>query len=463
MTAKRPLFWHQGLFLQPHHFQQLDQYYKSLFIPYKDYITPHFWGLIKCQPNRHALHNQIIELSQIELIFPNGVWVEYPGNAFLQSRSFDHAWVEIDKPFTVYVGLRKMDPTLANTAIVENSDHLDSLSTHFVALKDAEEVKDLYSPGSVATITKMYFSLKIFWETEIESLHDYDLIPVAQLLREGEDIVLSKEFIPPTLSISGSDILFKTVKSIRDQIASRCRQLQEFKSPKEMQVSSFDSEYLMYLLALRSLNRYAPLLFHVLEAKVVSPWTVYGLLRQIVGELSSFSDRINALGETINDIKLLPPYDHKNLTLCFGEASKLITELLNDIIIGPEHVIRLEVIENGLKAEIPAKALDRRNDFYLVLRSKSDEKILKKALTNIVKICSTEHLSILISRSLPGIPLEHIKIPPPGLPRRPDSKYFQIDRTHTLWNFVERDHNIQIFWEPLPEDLQAEIVVLRRD
>ncbi|MFP4667966.1 MAG: type VI secretion system baseplate subunit TssK [Desulfobacterales bacterium] len=462
MKSKCPLYWHQGLFLQPHHFQQFDQYQQSLLIPLKEQLTPFFWGIIESRINKEALKSQVLEVNKVDLVFPDGTWVQYPGNSFLQSRSFDQDWVEADKPFTAYLGLRKLDPNSANVRVLENKDGLNDAADRLVTFRETEELTDLYTSGPRASVRKMHYLLRIFWENETGELNDYDLIPIAQLVREGDDIMLSKEFIPPCLSVSGSDSMFKTVKSVRDQVASRCRQLQEYKSPKEMQVSSFDTEYMVYLLALRSLNRYAPALFHLLDTKNIHPWQIYGLFRQMVGELSSFSERINALGETANDVKLMPAYDHTNLTRCFGDAAALITELLNDIIIGPEHIIRLEKDKSGFKGEIPPEALDRRNEFYLVIRSRAGESELKKMLNNIAKICSVEHMPTLISRALPGIALEQSKVPPPGLPRRSDSLYFRIDRLDELWRHIERDQNIQIYWENPPGDLYVELVVLKK-
>jgi type VI secretion system protein ImpJ len=162
-------------------------------------------------------------------------------------------------------------------------------------------------------------------------------------------------------------------------------------------------------------------------------------------------------------MRLMPAYDHNQLTRCFSDATTLITELLNDIIIGPEHIIRLERDDIGFRAKIPPEALDRRNEFYLVLRSQTPASQLEKALTNIVKICSIDHMPTLISRALPGIALEQTRIPPPGLPRRADSLYFRIDRSDALWQHIERDHTIQIYWEKPPEDLNTEIVVLQKE
>ena len=98
---------------------------------------------------------------------------------------------------------------------------------------------------------------------------------------------------------------------------------------------------MVYLLALRSLNRYVPLFFHVTEVQQVHPWAVYGMLRQLIGELSSFSERINVMGELEDGTRTLPNYDHRNLWECFSAAQALVILLLDEITAGPEYVIRL--------------------------------------------------------------------------------------------------------------------------
>ena len=133
--------------------------------------------------------------------------------------------------------------------------------------------------------------LRVFWETEQAKIGDYDLLPVAQLERFGEEITLSAKFAPPSLSIFSTDLLLKIAKEIRDQIAARGRQLEEYKTQRGIHTAEFGSRDMVYLLALRSFNRYIPLLWHLTETRQVHPWTVYGLLRQLIGELSSFLEQ----------------------------------------------------------------------------------------------------------------------------------------------------------------------------
>ena len=77
---------------------------------------------------------------------------------------------------------------------------------------------------------------------------------------------------------------------------------------------------MVYLLALRSLNRYASLLVHMAAARHGHPWQAYGLLRQLIGELSTFSGEISFTGEDQEGSQLLPDYDHSELGACFAAA-----------------------------------------------------------------------------------------------------------------------------------------------
>ncbi len=52
---ERPLLWHQGLFLQPQHFQLSDLYHASLLTPLQKYLIPHLWGVARMEIRQAAL------------------------------------------------------------------------------------------------------------------------------------------------------------------------------------------------------------------------------------------------------------------------------------------------------------------------------------------------------------------------------------------------------------------------
>lgn len=461
MDIERRLFWHQGLFLQPQHFQLLERSLQSLLLPFQDFIEPHFWGVGEVEVQKAALGTRTFGILKGNMIFPDGTHAVFPGNAVIDPRPFEDSWVDGGRPLNVYVGLKKWNASAENVTVVERLESIQKTPTRFVSPADPEDVADMHSPGPAGQVKRLYYALKIFWESEIDMLGDHLLIPIARLERMGEEIRLSQQFAPPALTLSGSELLFKIVKEIRDQITARSRQLEELKSQRGIQTAEFGSRDMVYLLALRSLNRYVPVLAHLTEVQHVHPWAVFGLLRQLIGELSTFSEKVDVLGSQEAGITL-PFYDHQALWECFSSAQALISQLLDEITAGPEYVISLVFDGTYFAAELKPAIFEGRNRFYLVFRTEADPKMVLQYVTTIAKLSSRTHMPILIARALPGVKVEHLPVPPQELPRRAHSIYFAVDVHSDLWPLVQKGQNIALYWDNAPEDLQVELMVVTR-
>ena len=460
MSAPRPLFWHQGLFLQPQHFEQSDLFQKFALQPLLAYSHPHLWGVANLQVQEAGLGNKTFEVVNGEFVFPDGTYAVFPGNAILAPRSFDEAWVEADKPLTVYLGLRKISSVENNVTVVDSLDNPGEPNTRYVTPANPQETPDLHAEGPSAQVKYLYYVLRIFWETEKDALDNFHLIPLARLERSGGEIRLSPQYVPPCPTMAASGWLATVIKDVRDQVISRCRQLEEYKRPQEMASMEMDSGFMVVLMALRSLNRYVQPLYQMTETKHVHPWTVYGLLRQIIGELTTFSEHYTATGETLDGKRALPAYDHLDLWACFSAAHRLIAELLDGITVRPGRMIRLEFDGSAFSAQLPEQIFKPRNRYWLSLRTEASPDAVVQAVAHLAKLGSRQTLASLIARALTGLPLEHSATPPPGLPRRSGANYFRIDTTSTLWAEVEETGNIAFSWDGAPDDLVVELIVL---
>lgn len=462
MKIQRPLFWHQGLLLQPQHFQLQDQAIQSRLIPFLKYQQPHFWGGGQAEISRGALATGSFNLLSGSFLFPDGSYLELPGNALIDARPFDGGWLEGSKPLQVYLGLRKWNDSAENVTVIDRREELGAAVTRFVATTDPEEVRDLHGGGPDGQVKRLHYLLRIFWESERDQLGDYELIPLAQLERFGAEIRLSEDFIPPSLSCSASPSLHKLIREIRDQVTARGYQLEEHKSKRGIQTAEFGSRDMVYFLALRSVNRYVPLLFHYTEAEQIHPWHLYGILRQLIGELTSFSERVSVLGELHGGKKVLPEYDHRDLWGCFSAAQDMISHLLDEITAGPEYVIRLAYDGTFYAAELKPAIFEGRNRFFLAVKTEEDPKIVLQALEDIAKLSSREHLNTLVSRSLPGIGLQYLQIPPQELPRRANTMYFAINHHDEQWAAVAKQYGLALFWNGAPADMEIELMVVGR-
>ena len=462
MEPRKAILWHQGLFLQPQHFQQFDLYCQSLLSPLMNYLQPYFWGVCNIEIPYNSLKNMIFDIIKGEIVFQDGTWVDIPGNSTIQARSFVNEKFDAGKPYKVYVGLRKWNTNKENVTIIKTNDANDNVRTRFISYSDPAEIKDIHQGGQSAQLNLMEYSLKIFLENEIENLTDYCVVPVVELEYDGNELKIVRGFIPPVIALSGSEALRQNVQNIFEQLTSQCHKLEEYKISREIQDLDLNSQYLTSILALRTLSKYIPVLYHFNQTENIHPWNIYAILRQIVGELSTFTDRINSLGKLTDGTLLLPDYNHEKLNLCFSEVQTLIGELLSSIIIGPESIIQLIRKEGYFTASIPPEVFEERNSFFLVLKTAESQDKLLNAIQRIAKFSSIENISTLVGRALPGISLEYCLIPPPGLPSRSNSFYFKINKDHPQWIDVQKNQNICLYWEQAPKDTRAEIIILKK-
>ena len=451
------------MFLQPQHFQLSELHRQFLQKPLLESGVPYFWGVGDLEIVPGQLANNVLELTQATLLFRDGTYVEFPGNTLIAPRSFEGAWVDGDKPFTIYAGLRRLSEVEPNVTVVKALDATVDVNTRYLTTADPDEVADIYSDGPSAQVKHLNYVVRLFWESELANADHYDTVPIARLERDGDAIKQSARFIPPCFVAGASSALVRMVKEIRDSIAGRTRQLEEYKAPREMQKAEFDASYMVYLLALRSLNRYTPLLFHYTETRQVHPWQIYGTLRQLIGELSSFSERFNMLGETADGESNLPAYDHQDIGRCMGAANSLITQMLNELTIGPELLVHMQLGAEGYyEAELAKNFFGSRNRYYIVMRTETDPDEAVRSFLAEAKVGTNRQLPTLISRALPGIETLHMAAAPQGLPRRAYSIYFRIEQVSEGWADVEQQGNLAIYWSSAPSDLAMDVVVLRR-
>lgn len=459
---ERPLFWHQGLFLQPQHLQLTSRYCEALNLPFKEYMQSHFWGVGSWQVQTTALSNNSFQLTEGQFLFPDTSFVIIGKNALVMQRSFEAAWKDGSEAFGVYLGLRKFNPSGSNVTVIEDESQLTEVGTRWVTSSEADQIPDLHQSGPAADVQKLQYVLKIFWETEMDQLGDYDLLPLARLEKDQDRIRLSGGFIPPCLTIQSDGTLLKIIKEIRDQIGSRSRQLEAYKRDRGMHSAEFGARDMVYLLALRSLNRYAPLLAHMTSAQPGHPCTVYGLLCQLIGELTTFSAEISYNGEDQNGSMLLSAYNHTRLGECFLAAQAMITRLLDQITAGPEYMLPLLFDGTYFTAELPPTIFEGRNRFFIVMGTDADPQHVLPAMENIAKLGCRESLPILIARSLSGVGLTHLSEVPQELPRRANALYFQVDHHSDQWAQIQKGKNIALYWDSAPDDLKVELMAVGR-
>lgn len=461
MHNSKPVFWHQGLFLQPQHFQLSDQYQDARLAPYQAYMQPHFWGVCQIEMLASSLAHRTCEIESGEFLFPDGSFVSIPGNAVINPRSFEDDWVDPEKPFTIYLAIHKISQFEDNVTVLPSLENSADVTTRYITTSAPESVKDVFVEGADAQVKFLRYALKIVFDNEKDEMNDYDLVAIAQVVRDGDSIIYNRHYLPPCINISSIPELMRIVKEVRDEITGRATQLSAYKAPTHAK-KDFDPNMLRYKMALQSLSRFVPRLFHIAEAGTVHPWVVYGVLRELVSEISTYTDRVNLLGESADGLRLVPGYDHNDLGNCFNSASSMVSQLLNEITIGPQFLVEMKFDGIAFDVDVPPEFFTEYVDFFLIVNTVDDFDESQKSFLTAAKLASRDVVETLVERSLPGVGMIYLPAAPPGLPRRPNSHYLRVDVHDDQWSAVVRQENVALIWDESPEDVKIELVVVRK-
>jgi len=420
------------------------------------------WGVTRLQLDDLMLNSGFIEIKSLEVLFDDGTLVDYPENVHLRSRNFDSVWTDRNQPLPVYLGISKLSVTENNVTVVSSFDSAPEIVTRYISHAEGENYQDLHQ-GDVSTPLKtLKYAVRLFLGDEIDSLSDQVILPIAVLEQQGDDIRYSNAFVAPSLTLKSSSVLMNNVKDIRDELLGRSKQLDNYKSTSTSRAAEFNPVAERYRSALRTIARYAPMLNHYFENAVVHPLEVYGQLRALIGELSTFSNRVNLLGESTNNAQSLPRYNHSDLGDCFDSAKTLIISLLDELTVSPELLVRLERSEHGRFAcDLSAEFFAKQHSMYLLLETATHYSEMNISFDAFSKLGADNVVDTYVQRAIPGISVNHLTEQPTGLEQRAKVSYFTVDRDSDKWKLVEEQGRIALQWDDAPEDLVVEIVVVR--
>lgn len=461
MATIKPVFWRQGMFLQPQHFQQSELQQNNQNNLIREFSHPWFWGFISYSMAKLSLQQRTVELEQGEIIFQDGTHVIIGKNAFIQNRQLDDIEIDPESPLNVYVCLRKMSSLESNVTIIHDATEMAGVQTRYFTQASPQTIDDIYSDGPEAELQCLTHKLSIVFEHERDAYSDYLLIPIAQIALDGESLIYPSEFVPPLVTLSAASEIQRLVKELRDELTGRAIQLSSNNSANQTN-GNFDPNLLRYRIGLQTLSRYVPRLFHITETPNIHPWDIYGFLRELVGEISTFTQDVNFLGENKNGDRLLPAYNHINIGDCFNAARNLISQLMNEISVGPQFLVELDYDGKYFSTNIPGQFFEQQVDFYLILNTEKSWDEHAQSFLTTGKLADSSMVEVLAERSLPGVGLYHMPSPPAGLPTKAFANYARIDIHDDKWQQIQSKQNLALMWDEAPEDLKVELVILRK-
>lgn len=462
MKVSKPLLWHQGLFLQPQHMQYLDAHHREFATALVSKTSPYFWGLIDFQLDIEALASGAFQIKHLSALFPDGSFVSFPDNAVLSNRNFEAAWVDRKQALPVYLALKRASSNDPNVTQVSNVLDAAAVRTRYVALSAGVETNDELLASGSANLKPMDYVLKLCFGAERDGMDDYVFLQVAQLVQEGKEFRMDENFIPACINIGASRVINSTLLTLKNNLLGRARLLESYKTSGSNDQGGLSGAVASNRMALMLLARYIPLFTHMIDAERIHPSDVYGVIRQLAGELSTFSNKLDIGLEAGEGDLRVPAYDHHNISECFRVAIETIGQVLGELTVGPEMLVGLKR-EDASKfvGALPKEFFDRKHSVYLMVRTREPFKDLLDSFLNYSKLGATGQVDVYARRALPGVNLLHLQGKPIGVSGQPNAHYFMVERDGYEWGYVQDSGQIGLIWNDAPADLAVEVVLVR--
>ncbi len=455
-----PVFWHQGLFLQPQHFQRTDLRTQDMLAEMASASRPWFWGVSRLEGDPGALASGTVQFNQVKLFMPGtGFELSMPGNAVCAGRKAPES-LNAGDTLDVWLGLRNIKEGDINVTVVADAAEQAKASSRLVISEGQSDNPDLYEDAPPATVRQLRYVLQIVFGNELDNARDMSLIPVARLRQTATGLTVDNEYAPPCLRLEDSAVLLAYLREIRDRIMVKTREMDSYKG---LARRAHLDELTSVLLLLRSLTRFVPRLQLITDMPVAAPWDGYILLREILAELSIFSSRLNALGEDEDGNCRILPYEHNDPAPCYRSLRDAIVLLLDALTVGPRYMLRFED-ENGLdQVHTPQHIFDNptgSNSYWISLSSARAALAENPDRIHTAKFSPTGEMGALLSHALPGLPCSLVRQPPMGMPRKPGTVYLRLHTDSSLWPMVRLQEGIAMSWADKPDDLEAYFIVL---
>lgn len=453
MDSLKPLNWSQGLFLKPQHFQQSDNYNTAVSKLYSQVKTGIDSGISDLKFDMSALKSGLLNVEKLLCILEDGSLVSFPGNCQIAPFTLDVKHADESGKIEVYLGLAPVSIEQSNLASAVDP------SARFLAAKDISK-KDLFDSNEQTTLSRLELNCQLLTKPQIQASDGFHLLKLAEIIVNGDGFMISRHYIPKIILLSGAESLADMIKVTKEELVGRYKQLQS--------ISSFESgltnntNILSVGLAMMSISNHIAVFDQLLEDATATPSAVFLAYRQLMSQLSMFSNDVSVTGESLDRELSMVAFGPNNLTECFSQITKLTHKLLNELTIEPELLVTLEPQgASKFVASLSDKFLDFNTRVYLRIRCKEDLSQQISSVVNYLKVGADGQVDVYRKRSLPGVTLSPISKKPQGVAMVPDCYYFDLDRQSFQWQKIVEMRCIGVIWNDCPDDLTIELIAVQ--
>jgi type VI secretion system protein ImpJ len=439
--------WSEGMYLGPHHFQAQNRYFEDAL----NFITTSLWrdayGFAGLQFDQDALRNGTLALTHARGLFADGLAFDLPASDTApNTRDFAALFSPVADHLTMHLAVPATTPDGQNTS-------LDNTANSARFLASEQTMPDQNTGLDEKPVQVGRKNLKLLSESEISDR--YSSLPVVRLLRDGSGrYEADPTFVPPCLSLNASLTLTDTLRRLIEILDEKSTVFtQEQQQRNGVFQAGMSARHVAQYWFLHALNSNIPTLRHLLLAQRAHPQELYREMSRLAGALCTFGLEVHP--------RSLPAYDHWELGSCFAALDKHIRRHLEIVMPSKAIKIPLQPVESFLyQGEVKDERCLGAGRWILEIQSPIGEADLIALVPKLTKVCSARFVVELIKRALPGLPLNHLSVPPVQIAARVESQYFSVNRGGPCWEHIIQTRQIGIYVPAEIPTPQLSLIVL---
>jgi len=429
--ANKAIYWNEGLFLRPHHFQANDRYQAIQQYYPVQLLSGQTAGIGLLEIDLDALANHIFRIKTLKAMLPDRTIADIPGESATVTNNFK-ALLDRDSSVTFLLGIPMLSLGRANSKVAEES----TLTRNQIEAVTVEDENDGQRPEEIL-VKRLNFRLL----TQSDKTDGLAVLTLARVIRSNRPDgapQLDPDFYPPLFLANGyAPMADNIIQYLLNRVGRKATGVATQLRAGGLGMGAREPLLLSQLNCLNAAHG-------ALQAMANNVSTTVG---ELYLELCRLAGALAVYGQS----RLLPPLptlDSWEPHKTFVPLRRLIEEYL-DMIVEPEFKDR-PFIGAGLRMQVTLEPAWLQPDWGMFIGVQSDQpteevvRILTQPGVLDMKVGSADQADAFYRAGKAGLSFTPIKTPPRVLP--PGVTYFQLsrDQTGSEWGDVKRTLSLAI-------------------
>jgi type VI secretion system protein ImpJ len=439
------LFWGEGLFLRPQHFQRQDAYHEARLHETSQALHPYGWGVRQVRFDNQSLATGTLRPLQVSVIFPDGELYTAPDADELPPPISLDSLPAGTQEVIIHLALPLLKEYGGNCA----RDGADVAARY---VQNDVQTPDIYSDAAEADLAYLKKSVRLL--TDDQPRDAYITVPLIRLRRSSTgSFEPDAHYVPPSVSLRASPALFLQLRRLLDALQAKAQALYGLHREPSQNIIEFRSGDIASFWLLHTANTAFAALAHLYQHPGLAPERLHQELLRLAGALLTFSPSYQ-----LSD---LPAYSHAEPGPGFDKLFRIIRELIDTVISARYFGIALtEVRPSYHLGRIDSQRIDEKSAFYLAVGAAMPAAELISVVPVRFKVGAPDDVEKAVLSALPGVALSHSPQIPAAIPVRPGSTYFALEARGPLYERMLKSQSIMIYVPAGIPELKLELIAL---